>query len=79
MFKTFIAWPVGRLIAGWLLATTVRLIKATMRWRVLHEARRDAILAYPGPVILAFWHNLGFQRQRRGQRSARFDTGWQGR
>ena len=57
MFKTFIAWPVGRLIAGWLLATKVRLIKATMRWRVLHEARRDAILAYPGPVILAFWHN----------------------
>ncbi|MEC9176085.1 MAG: lysophospholipid acyltransferase family protein [Pseudomonadota bacterium] len=57
MLKTFIAWPVGRLIAGWLLAATVRLIKATMRWRVLHEARRDAILARPGPVILAFWHN----------------------
>ena len=57
MLKTFIAWPVGRLIAGWLLAVTVRLIKATMRWRVLHEARRDAILARPGPVILAFWHN----------------------
>lgn len=57
MLKTFIAWPAGRLIVGWLLAAMVRVIKASMRWRVLHEARRDAILARPGPVILAFWHN----------------------
>ena len=57
MLKAFIAWPVGTAIVGWLLATLVRVIKATMRWRVLHEARRDAVLARPGPVIFAFWHN----------------------
>ena len=48
MLKAFIAWPVGTAIVGWLLAAIVRVIKATMRWRVLHEARRDAVLRAPG-------------------------------
>jgi len=42
---------------GWLGAAYIRLAWATTRWRVEGLEHRQALIAAPGPLIGAFWHN----------------------
>lgn len=44
-------------VLGWLGAAYIRLAWATTRWRVEGLEHRRALIAAPGPLVAAFWHN----------------------
>ena len=56
MIKRISKTKLGQIIIAFVIATIIKLLSSSIRWKTLNEKNKDNVLKSHDPIIVVFWH-----------------------